>query len=134
MTFEVSLPARGTTVELEFATEVPADPGVALVPVSTSDGLELPVTALAAQGLLESLEAVGARGKQGEVSRLLVDDHLTLSFGLGDSDEIDEDAVRRAAGALARNLTGVERATVTTELGIRPIVEGLLLGGSATRG
>ncbi|MCT1613104.1 leucyl aminopeptidase [Corynebacterium sanguinis] len=134
MTFEVSLPARGTTVELEFATEVPADPGVALVPVSTSDGLELPVTALAAQGLLESLEAVGARGKQGEVSRLLIDDHLTLSFGLGDSDEIDEDAVRRAAGALARNLTGVERATITTELGIRPIVEGLLLGGYSYTG
>ena len=74
------------------------------------------------------------RGKQGEVSRLLVDDHLTLSFGLGDSDEIDEDAVRRAAGALARNLTGVERATITTELGIRPIVEGLLLGGYSYTG
>ncbi|SDL83934.1 leucyl aminopeptidase [Corynebacterium mycetoides] len=134
MTFEVSLPARGTTVEVQFAAEVPADPGAVLVPVSSGDGLELPVTALSARGLLESLEAVGAKGAAGEVTRLLIDDRLTLSFGLGNSDDIDEEAVRRAAGALARSLSGVEHATITAELGIRPIVEGLLLGGYSYTG
>ncbi|QPK82713.1 leucyl aminopeptidase [Corynebacterium qintianiae] len=134
MTFEVSLPARGTTVELEFAPEVPSDPGALLVPVACGDGLELPVTAISAETLLESLEKVGATGKQGEVTRLLIDDHVTLSFGLGDSDEINEEAVRRATGVLARSLKGVAHATITSELGIRPIVEGLLLGGYSYAG
>ncbi|SDR85846.1 leucyl aminopeptidase [Corynebacterium timonense] len=128
--FNLSLPARGTTVQLQFATSVPSDPGAALIPVSAGvDGVELPVTALGATGLLETLEAVGATGKQGEVTRVVRDGRLVVAFGLGDSDDIDEEAVRRATGALARSLTGIERATITTEFGVRPIVEGLLLGG-----
>lgn len=128
MTYEVSLPARGSTVQLEFATEAPADPGALLVPVASSDGLELPVTALTTPGTLPALEAVGAKGTAGEVTRVLIDAHLTIAFGLGDSSDLSEEDVRRAAGAVARSLNGVPRATVTTELGIRPIVEGLVLG------
>ena len=134
MTFEVSLPARGTTVELDFATTVPSEPGALLVPVATGDGLEIPVTALGAQGLLKALQAVGASGKAGEVTRTLVDGNLTIAFGLGDSEEIAPETVRRGAGAVARQLHGIPNATITTELGIAPIVEGLLLGGYSFTG
>ena len=128
--FDLSLPARGETLHVEFVPSVPADPGAALVPVAKGEeGLEIPVTGLGADSLLESLEALGATGKQGEVTRLVRDGALVIAFGLGDSDEIDAEAVRRAAGALARSLKGIERATITTEFGVRPIVEGLLLGG-----
>lgn len=134
MTFEVSLPARGTTVELDFAATVPSDPGALLVPVATGDGLEIPVTVLGAQGLLETLESVGATGEAGEVTRTLVDGRLMITFGLGDSEGINAEAVRRATGALSRQLHGVSTATISTELGITPIVEGLLLGGYSFAG
>ncbi len=133
--FDLSLPARGETLHLELVPSVPTDPGVALVPVTRGDdGIEIPVTGLATEGLLESLEALGATGKEGEVTRVLRDATMVIAFGLGDAEEIDEDVVRRCAGVLARSLTGVERATVTTEFGLRPIAEGLLLGGYSFTG
>ncbi|AWB84382.1 leucyl aminopeptidase [Corynebacterium liangguodongii] len=137
MTFEVSLPARGSHVAVEFATSLPADPGVRLVPAAAGDGLELPITAMSTPGTLEALEHLGATGKAGEITRLLDGSSLTIAFGLGHSDEIDDEAVRRAAGCAARSLAGldgIDRATITTELGVRPIVEGLMLGSYAYSG
>ncbi|WKD57328.1 Cytosol aminopeptidase [Corynebacterium capitovis DSM 44611] len=133
-TFNVSLPARGRTLHTEFVTSVPADPGAALVPVAKGEGLEVPVTALGAGGLLEALESMGATGKAGEITRVLLDGRVVIAFGLGDSDEIDDEAVRRATGSLARALSGVPRATITTEFGVGPVVEGLLLGGYSYAG
>ncbi|WP_342320075.1 leucyl aminopeptidase [Corynebacterium mayonis] len=133
--FELSLPCRGTTVEVEFATTAPANPTAVLIPVTQSEGaLEVPVTTLAGDGLLKALDAVGATGKKGEVTRVFHNDTLTIAFGLGDSGDIDEDTVRRAAGVVARGLRGVDKATITGEFGIRPIVEGLLLGGYSYTG
>ena len=129
MAFELSLPARGTTVRTSPGTAVPGGAAL-LVPVASGeDGIEVPITALAPSGLLEALAAVGAKGAAGEVTRLLIDDSLVIAFGLGDASDIDDEAVRRAAGAAARALNNVERAAVSTEFGVGPVVQGLLLGG-----
>ena len=127
MAFELSLPARGTTVRTSPGTTVP-DGAALLVPVASGeDGIEVPVTALAPSGLLEALVAVGAKGAAGEVTRLLIDGSLVIAFGLGDASDIDDEAVRRAVGAAARALNNVEHAAVSTEFGAGPVVQGLSL-------
>lgn len=129
MAFEISLPARGTTVRTTLSESAPSGAAL-LVPVAHGeDGIEVPVTALAPKGLLEALVAVGAKGTEGEVTRLLIDGHLVTAFGLGDASEIDDEAVRRGVGAAARALNDVERAAISAEFGVAPVVEGLLLGG-----
>ena len=129
MAFEISLPARGTTVRTTLSESAPSGAAL-LIPVAHGeDGIEVPVTALAPKGLLEALVAVGAKGTEGEVTRLLIDDHLVTAFGLGDASEIDDEAVRRGVGAAARALNDVERAAISAEFGVAPVVEGLLLGG-----
>ena len=129
MAFEISLPARGTTVRTTLGESAPSGAAL-LIPVAHGeDGIEVPVTALAPKGLLEALVAVGAKGTEGEVTRLLIDDHLVTAFGLGDASEIDDEAVRRGVGAAARALNDVERAAISAEFGVAPVVEGLLLGG-----
>ena len=129
MAFEISLPARGTTVRTTLSESAPSGAAL-LVPVAHGeDGIEVPVTALAPKGLLEALVAVGAKGTEGEVTRLLIDDHLVTAFGFGDASEIDDEAVRRGVGAAARALNDVERAAISAEFGVAPVVEGLLLGG-----
>ena len=129
MAFDISLPARGTTVRTTLGTTAPEGAAL-LVPVANGeDGIEVPVTALAPKGLLEALVAVGAKGTEGEVTRLLIDDQLVTAFGLGNASEIDDEAVRRGVGAAARSLNDVERAAISAEFGVAPVVEGLLLGG-----
>lgn len=129
-----TLPVTGRVPSVEFATKAPKKSQAILVPVTKGESLEIPVTELVPDGLLPALEAVGAKGTADEVTRVLVDDQLFIAFGLGDSDEIDSEAVRRAAGVVARSLTGIENAVVTSEFGIAPLVEGLLLGGYAWEG
>lgn len=129
MAFDISLPARGTTVRTTLGTTAPESAAL-LIPVANGeDGIEVPVTALAPKGLLEALVAVGAKGTEGEVTRLLIDGSLVTAFGLGDAAEIDDEAVRRGVGAAARALNDVERAAISAEFGVAPVVEGLLLGG-----
>ena len=129
MAFDISLPARGTTVRTTLGESAPEGAAL-LVPVANGeDGIEVPVTALAPKGLLEALVTVGAKGTEGEVTRLLIDGSLVTAFGLGDASEIDDEAVRRGVGAAARSLNDVERAAISAEFGVAPVVEGLLLGG-----
>ena len=129
MAFDISLPARGTTVRTTLGATAPEGAAL-LIPVANGeDGIEVPVTALAPKGLLEALVAVGAKGTEGEVTRLLIDGSLVTAFGLGDASEIDDEAVRRGVGAAARSLNDVERAAISAEFGVAPVVEGLLLGG-----
>lgn len=106
-----------------------------LVPVAQgNDGVELPVTQLAPKGLLEALVAVGAKGTANEVTRVVVDGTLVIAYGLGDANDIDDEAVRRAVGAATRTLNGVEKAAISAEFGVQPVVEGLLLGGYVYNG
>lgn len=124
-----SFRVRGRTVSVDFADAAP-EGAARIVPVAKGeDGLELPVTSFAVEGLLDALVAVGAKGKAGETVRALVDGTLYISVGLGDADSIDDEAVRRAYGAAARSLAGIERAAVSCEFGTAPVIEGLLLGG-----
>lgn len=134
MSFDVTLPARGTTVRAVTGSAAP-EGAVLLVPVAQGDdGVELPVTQLAPKGLLEALVAVGAKGTANEVTRVVVDGTLVIAYGLGDANDIDDEAVRRAVGAATRTLNGVEKAAISAEFGVQPIVEGLLLGGYVYNG
>ena len=61
MAFDVSLPARGTTVRTVLAASAPEDAAL-LIPVAQGeDGIEVPVTALAPRGLLEALADEGVK-------------------------------------------------------------------------
>lgn len=134
MSFDVTLPARGTTVRAVAGSAAP-EGAVLLVPVAQgSGGVELPVTQLAPKGLLEALVAVGAKGTANEVTRVVVDGTLVIAYGLGDANDIDDEAVRRAVGAVTRTLNGVEKAAISAEFGVQPVVEGLLLGGYVYNG
>lgn len=134
MSFDVTLPARGTTVRAVAGSAAP-EGAVLLVPVAQGeDGVELPVTQLAPKGLLEALVAVGAKGTANEVTRVVVDGTLVIAYGLGDANDIDDEAVRRAVGAATRTLNGVEKAAISAEFGVQPVVEGLLLGGYVYNG
>ena len=122
MAFDLSLPARGFTPTLEFSpgAETPKseqDTGVGvvrIVPVVNADGdVELPVTALTVEGLLDALIALGAKGIAGETTRVVLDSTLYICVGLGDADAVDEDAVRRAYGAGVRSLKGIEPVSYT---------------------
>ena len=58
MAFDISLPARGTTVRTTLGESAPEGAAL-LIPVANGeDGIEVPVTALAPKGLLEALVAV----------------------------------------------------------------------------
>lgn len=134
MSFDVTLPARGTTVRAVAGSAAP-EGAVLLVPVAQgNDGVELPVTQLAPKGLLEALVAVGAKGTANEVTRVVVDGTLVIAYGLGDANDIDDEAVRRAVGAATRTLNGVEKAAISAKFGVQPVVEGLLLGGYVYNG
>lgn len=129
------LPSHGRLAQIEFAIDVP-EGAARIIPVSAGEGLELPVSQLTTEGLLDALEALGAKGSAGEVTKTVVDGTLFIAVGLGDTDgpHSTETAVRRAMGAAARALKGSEHAVVTADLGVRAVVEGLLLGGYAYEG
>lgn len=120
--------ARGTTVALRTADTAPTT-AARIVPIAKGDdGLELPVTSLAPEGLLDALSALGAKGGAGETLRLLIDGTVYLTTGLGNADDIDDEAVRRAYGVAARALGDIKEAAASCEFGTQAVVEGLLLG------
>ena len=129
------LPAHGQLPQIEFATDVPAG-AARIIPVTSGDGIELPVSQLTGEGVLEALEVLGAQGKAGEVTKLPLGDELYIAVGLGDVDESDstETAVRRAMGVAARAVKNIDHAVVTADFGVRAVVEGILLGGYSYAG
>ncbi|MCI4675373.1 leucyl aminopeptidase [Candidatus Mycolicibacterium alkanivorans] len=79
------------------------------------------------------LRALGAKGATEQVARLHVPTlpvGSVLAVGLGSPrDEWPAEVIRRAAGAAARSLTGVEAVITTlTELHLEAAIEGLILG------
>ena len=124
------LPSHGTLPGVDFAAEADStliDGAARLIPIAQGEALELPVSALTRDGLLEALEAVGAKGTHGEITKVALDGVLYIAVGLGE--DTSATSVRRAMGAAARALKGVDRVVVSGEFGVGPIVEGLLLGG-----
>lgn len=130
------LPAHGLLPRVDFASSAEGlliDGAARLIPVAQGDdALELPVSALTRDGLLEALEAVGATGAHGEITKVALDGVLYIAVGLGD--DTSPTSVRRAMGVAARSLKGVEHAVVSGEFGVAATVEGLLLGGYSYTG
>ncbi|MCG7279388.1 leucyl aminopeptidase [Corynebacterium imitans] len=134
MAFDCSLPVSGTAASVTLAENAPAE-AARLVPVAAGEsGPELPVTSLVTDGLLNALSKVGAKGKAGECHRLLVDGTLFIAFGIGPASDIDDEAVRRGVGTAARSLAGVEKAAISAEFGVGPVVEGIVLGSYSYQG
>ena len=124
------LPSHGLLPRVNFAASAGTaliDGAARLIPVVQGDALELPVSTLTRDGLLEALEAVGTTCALGETTRVVVDGVLYVAVGLGE--DTSDSSVRRAMGAAARSLKGIDRAVVSSEFGVAPTVEGLLLGG-----
>ena len=129
------LPYHGLLPRVDFAASAEKtliDGAARLIPVVHGDTLELPVSALTRDGLLEALEAVGTTGALGEITRVALDGVLYLAVGLGE--DTSSTSVRRAMGAAARSLKGIDRAVVSSEFGVAATVEGLLLGGYSYSG
>ncbi|AIJ33918.1 multifunctional aminopeptidase A [Corynebacterium imitans] len=134
MAFDCSLPVSGTAASVTLAENAPAE-AARLVPVAAGEsGPELPVTSLVTDGLLNALSKVGAKGKVGECHRLLVDGTLFIAFGIGPASDIDDEAVRGGVGTAARSLAGVEKAAISAEFGVGPVVEGIVLGSYSYQG
>ena len=133
-----TLPARGATPELKLSKKAPKSTEALVVPVLLGEeGPELPASPLlddaALRDVLTSLTALGATGKASEVTRVPAPEGVAgasvFAVGLGDPGELTDETVRRAAGAVARSLSGLK--TVATSLGVFGLaaaVEGVALG------
>ncbi|MFC4374308.1 leucyl aminopeptidase [Nocardia halotolerans] len=84
--------------------------------------------------LLDALGAVGAKGKPEELHRVpapaaLANVTSVLAVGLGATDKLDAEQVRRSAGTAARALTGTELvATTLSGIDLGAAAEGFYLG------
>ncbi|MER5934632.1 leucyl aminopeptidase [Streptomyces sp. NPDC002054] len=119
--------------------------------VGVAKGPKGPVVAAGAEAvdkafdgkLATVLDALGASGAEGEITKLPAPDGLkapvVLAVGLGsvpEKDEsYDEEALRRAAGAASRALTGTKKAAFALPLedasAVTAVAEGALLGAYA---
>ena len=130
------------TVKLEKST--PSKANILVIPTFRGEeGVELPSTALLGSSELKStlhaLTAVGAKGKSGEIIRIPAPQGVKadsiVAVGLDKPESLDDEAVRRAAGNVARTLVGQKHvATTLGDFGLAATVEGLILGGYSTRG
>ncbi|WP_087117775.1 leucyl aminopeptidase [Corynebacterium urinipleomorphum] len=130
------LPSHGLLPRVDFASSAEStliDGAARLIPVAQGDdALELPVSALTRDGLLEALEAVGATGAHGEITKVAFEGVLYIAVGLGD--DTSPTSVRRSMGVAARSLKGIGHTVVSGEFGVEATVEGLLLGGYSYTG
>lgn len=144
MSEKFELPSRSPIPELALAKKLPKKTQALLVPLfKGEDGPELAATGLFKDeveiALLRQLIAVGATGAPAELTRIPgateseVD--FILGIGLGDSEELDDEQLRRAAGAAGRSLKGLDSvATTLGAFGLSAAVEGLVLGAYAYPG
>lgn len=144
-----ALPCRGLSTAVELASDATALPGdldALLIPIfATDDSVEIPTSTTKvlkdehAEALLRSLNAVGAKGSAAEITRVPapegVDAAAVIAVGLGSEAELDAEQVRRAAGAAARSLKGLEHvATTVGDFHFQAAIEGLILGAYSYAG
>jgi leucyl aminopeptidase len=105
---------------------------------SSKDGPQLaagaePVDVALGGRLIAALTALGASGRPDEITKIATlgraDFPLVVGTGLGP--DPDDEAVRRAAGAAVRALTGHRRVHLAIEAAAGPLAEGALLGAYA---
>lgn len=138
MSEKFNLPSRGLIPELELAKKLPKKTDALLVPVfQGEEGPELAVSGLfranTEVSILRQLVAVGATGASNEITRVPGDKNLdvdsVIAVGLGDSEDLNEEVLRRAAGTAARALKGLTQvATTLGSFGLAAAVEGIALG------
>ncbi|QDZ42955.1 leucyl aminopeptidase [Corynebacterium sp. sy039] len=144
MTSQFDLPARGTKTKLTLAKKLPESFDCLVVPVFQGEhDLELAASDYFSEtanlDIWKSLIAVGATGKVAELTKVPAGENspadFVLAVGLGDSQELDEETIRRATGAAARALTGVNTVVTTIgAFGMQAAVEGFGLGAYHYRG
>ena len=130
---------RAPTATVAAALPKRRSPAVLVVGVCAADGapavVDNPFLDAEAVGEIEvELRALGAKGSPEALTRVTVPSlpvASVLAVGLGPArDEWSPEAIRRAAGAAARALHGVESVITTlSELHLEAAVEGLILGG-----
>lgn len=142
---KLSLPGKGAVTKLALSATLPEEYDALVVGVfAGEDGLELAAPKVAGAGfegfdesvdiaVWELLAAVGATGKLEEVTRVPAVEGMeadaVVAVGLGVAEELDDERLRRAAGAAARALKGVGTAATTLgAFGLGPVVEGFILG------
>ena len=144
-----------TSISLSAAATVQADAVVVGVyAAETAEGAKAPALAPGAEAvdagyggsLAKALEAVGATGKEGELSKVPgqgdVAAPLVVAVGLGKAPESggapEAGALRRAAAVAARSLTGKARAVFALPAAdaaqVGAVAEGALLGAYAYEG
>ncbi|RFU39372.1 leucyl aminopeptidase, partial [Actinomadura logoneensis] len=110
-----------TTISLDSAVLTALDADAIVVGVHPAEDGVRPAGAddldAALSGrLADSLTALGATGKPGEVVKLptlgSVPAALIVAVGLGEADALDAEGLRRAAGAALRALAGKTRVAV----------------------
>lgn len=143
---DASIPVRGRVAELKLDKKLPRNIEAVIVAVFTEDdslqlagGDQLNAIFNDKQqaSILKQLEAVGAKGKVNEVTRIpgIEDIAPVIAVGLGKAEELDDEKLRRATGTAARSLTGVENvATTVGELGLEAAVTGFGLGSYSFQG
>ncbi|MFD2455766.1 leucyl aminopeptidase [Corynebacterium mendelii] len=134
-----SVPVTGHIPHASFTTEIPQGTDCLLVACFTGeDGLELAGTGLFDDEvdieIWRQLVNVGATGAKEELTVVpgleATGVPTVAAIGLGDSDDVEEDTLRRAAGVAARGLKGYASvATTIGAFGLGPAVEGFVLGG-----
>lgn len=144
MTISTNLPASGSHTQAQLAQQLPERCDALIVALfSADDALELAGTDQLGRehsdALLNLFQALGAQGKHGELTRVPAPKGLNADFvlgvGLGESEDLNDEQLRRACGQAARSLSGVEHAVVTFgTFGMQAAVEGFVLGAYHFRG
>lgn len=138
MSAPASLTVSGAATKLRLSKKLPDDAQALLVPVfKGEEGLVLAAPEFFEEdisvAIWELLGAVGATGEHGELTRIPsvegVDVDFIAAVGLGNDQDLDDEKLRRAAGAAARGLAGVDHvATTLGSFGLGAAVEGVALG------
>lgn len=144
---DATIPVRGRVADLRLDKKLPKNTDAVIVAVfaGESDSLELAggvqlnsiFTNKQQAAILKQLEAVGAKGKINEVTRVPGVEGIApvVAIGLGKAEELDDEKLRRATGTAARALTGFENvATTVGELGLEAAVTGFALGSYSYKG
>ncbi|MGV0395193.1 leucyl aminopeptidase [Corynebacterium uberis] len=135
------LAASGARATATVATSIPPETQVLIVGVfAGADGLELPIppagglSEAQVRWLLDALSAVRFSATLGATTHVAIGtdpapDYTVLAVGLGDPEQLDDEALRRASGAALRQLGEVDSvATALGHYGLAPAIEGAILG------
>lgn len=137
-------PLHGTTLSLELVAAASESATTYIIATfAGEEGLEIPasslLTAEQTEAVLAALSALDAKGKAGEVVKIPAPESsqaaVIVAVGLGASEDLDAETVRRSAGVAARAVAGRGQvATTLADFELAAAVEGFILGGYTHQG